>query len=335
MALWRDDGMLRARLRLPRVVIASVWLALLPSKAAQAQTVCAPGDEGCAASGMPEWMSGLRVWSSVFAGRSSLGGNAAEGTQDVVASISGVTMGADKQFGLVVAGASVGLSRQTFSSGSGKGASDDIATTLYASQTLFTHGYLAEALGYGWHDVDTTRSLFLTDDVLRARYRAHDTGGRIEGGYGFTPDWGGTLSPFAAFVGDSYHQPAYEESSAAPASFFAISYQASTLAITHTELGLRYGDYLGWKDGKSLSVDLLAAWEHELDDNPLVQASFQTRPGSDFILRGTRPPQETALLGAGLRYQTQGGFAFNARTDARLGARTTILTGSAGLSYNW
>ncbi|HEX4365254.1 MAG TPA: autotransporter outer membrane beta-barrel domain-containing protein [Rhodopila sp.] len=322
-------------MRRPRTLIAAIWFAMPSWAAAQALTPCETGGEGCTASDASAWMSGLRLWTSLFAGRSSLAGNAAEGTQDVVASIAGMTLGADKQFGQIVLGGSLGLSHQTFSSGTGGGASDDVAVTLYASQTLFTHAYLAEALGYGWHDVKTSRSLFLADDVLRAKYRAHDTGGRIEGGYSFTPDWGGALSPFAAFVGDSYHQPAYDETSASRASFFAMSYQASTLAITHTELGLRYGDYLGWKDGKSLSVDLLAAWEHELDDNPLVQAAFQTLPGSDFILRGTRPAQETALLGAGLRYQAQDGFAFSARSDARLGARTTIFTASAGLSYNW
>jgi outer membrane autotransporter protein len=341
----RHDETLRTTLHRARALLAVVWFVLLPA-AARAQAACdgetatarrqaAQASSDTACTDQPEWLSGLRPWSTLFAGRSNLSGNAAQGTQDVVASVVGMTLGADKQFDQFVLGGSVGFSHQTFSSGTGTGASDDVALTLYATQTLFTHGYLAEALGYGRHDVDTSRSLFISDDVLRAQYRAHDTGGRIEGGYAFLPDWGGALSPFAAFVGDSYHQPAYDETSAARAAFFAISYHASTLAITHTELGLRYGDYLDWKDGKSLSFDLLAAWEHELDDNALVQASFQTRPASDFILRGTSPAQETALLGAGLRYQTDDGFAFSGHADARLGARTTIFSASASLSYNW
>ena len=87
--------------------------------------------------------------------------------------------------------------------------------------------------------------------------------------------------------------------------------------------------------GLRLTADGLMAWEHELDENPLVLASFQTAPGANFILRGNNPAHDTALVGAGLRSYPTKGLTFGIRSDVRLGARTTIYSGTADLTYRW
>jgi uncharacterized protein with beta-barrel porin domain len=84
-----------------------------------------------------------------------------------------------------------------------------------------------------------------------------------------------------------------------------------------------------------INIDTTAAWEHELDDNPLVQAAFQSLPGSNFILEGARPAADTALLSAGLHIEKSGAISFGMHGDARVGAGTTIITGTFDLAVNW
>jgi uncharacterized protein with beta-barrel porin domain len=279
----------------------------------------------------------LRAWSTVYTGRSSLAGDAANGTEGVTASVVGTTFGADTQLTeRMLLGGSLGFSRQTFSSNSGRGRSDDVLATLYARGSLWGRAYVSLAAGYGWHDINTRRAVVLFgSNVLEAKYRAEDWGGRIEGGYGFSAGAVATLSPFLAFVGDSYHQPNYSEIAVVGSSNTAVAYSANVFGVTHAEFGARYNQYFSLGERQSLSLDTVAAWEHEFDSSPLVLAAFQTAQGSRFQLRGTMPASETALLGVGLRLLDGGRFTFGLRSDGRFGAGTNILSGTADVTYRW
>jgi outer membrane autotransporter protein len=280
--------------------------------------------------------TGLRLWSSTVAGYSSLEGDPGLGTQKVVASVVGLSLGADIQpDSVTLLGASLGLSRQTFSSSGGNGSSKDLTFAIYGRRNLFEQAYVTAAFGYGLHHVETRRSVPRFGTVLEANYHADDIGGRVEGGYSFRFGENRLLSPYGAIVADSYRQPAYDETAIAGLPILAASFAAKSIAVTHAELGLRFGQFLALDDHKSLSLDTVAAWEHELDDNPYVVASFQAFPDSSFIVPGTRPDRETALLGAGLRLQSGDRFTFGLRGDARLGARTTVVSGTADLTYRW
>jgi len=278
----------------------------------------------------------LRLWSTVFAGHSSLDGDAQLGTQKVVASVAGISFGADTQLDEnTLMGASIGTSRQTFSSAGGNGNSRDLTFALYARRTLFDHAYITAALGLGLHDVSTRRTSLLFGSVLNAGYHTYDFGGRLEGGYVFNVDDKTLLSPYAAFVGDSYHQPAYGETASSGPDFLAASFAEKMIDVTHMELGTRFGQSFDLEDGKLLYLDALAAWEHELDDNPYINASFQAFPDTSFVVPGTRAARETALLGLGLRLQQSDRLTFGLRSDARIGTGTTVLSGTADLTYRW
>jgi outer membrane autotransporter protein len=324
-----------------RVVAILIAIGLSIASSASAQTTqgtAAPSDTSSLLDifPMPDHLfdlNGLRVWQTVYAGRSGLAGNAAQDTQSVSASILGTTLGADKQIDDLTL---IGASRQTFSARSGNGRSDDTVLTLYGKRTIFDQAYIAVALGYGWHDLSTSRPITAFGDFsLDASYHAHDLGGRLEAGYGFTLDGGSNLAPFFAFVGDDYHQPGYSETASGSPSIFAASYAPSTIGVTHTELGSRYYYYFALDNGWYLSLDSMLAWERELDDNPLILASFQTSPGSSLVLHGTRPAGNTALIGQGLRLQAGDGFTFGIRSDARLGTGTTIFSGTGDITYRW
>lgn len=342
MSCHKSSASMRGRLirPVPALVVVVTFLLTAPPALAQATSAStATADTQSSSDWLPDGidLSGLRVWQTFYAGKSSLAGDALQGTQAVRASILGTTFGADKQIDdQTLIGASLGLSRQTFSSGSGNGRSDDAVLTLYGRRTFFDQAYLALALGYGWHDLLTTRPIATFGNLsLDASYHATDWGGRLETGYTFALDDTSSAAPFFALVGDSYHQPGYSETLFNTVSSLGASYAAMTTAVTHTELGLRYYRYFSLDDGWYLSLDTAAAWERELDDDPLILASFQTSPGSSFVLRGTRPAEDTALLGAGLRLQAKDGLTFGIRSDARLGAGTTIFSGTLDTTYRW
>ncbi len=113
-----------------------------------------------------------------------------------------------------------------------------------------------------------------------------------------------------------------------------MSFAADTIGTTHVEFGSRYYESFALK-AATVSLDAVVAWQHELDDNPFIQASFQTSPGTDFVLRGTSPAMNTALLGLGARLQAADSLTFGTRADARLGAGTSIVSGSIDLTYRW
>jgi uncharacterized protein with beta-barrel porin domain len=84
-----------------------------------------------------------------------------------------------------------------------------------------------------------------------------------------------------------------------------------------------------------LTADLRLAWAHQLDASPITLASFQTLPGSSFLVTGVRPASDTALLGAGIQVQNRSGFFFGFKGETQLGAGTTILEGMGHFGWRW
>jgi uncharacterized protein with beta-barrel porin domain len=274
-----------------------------------------------------------RVWDAVFAGRSDLAGNSRAGTQGVDASLFGTAIGADKTFddqGL--AGGSISIDQQSFSSGPGRGRSHDVTLTAYGRHKFFDQAYVIGSFSYGWHNIDTSRIVSgFANDPLTASYQARDIGGRIESGYSFTLADIGVVSPYAAIVGDAFRQPAYGETGRAD---FAAIFSAKTMDLGHIELGSRYARIFALDGDQSLSLDAVMAWEYEMDNNPYILAAFQTAPDTKFPVYGADPAKSTASMGTGVRFKA-GDFTFGARGDARLGAGTTIFSGTADLTFQW
>ncbi len=279
----------------------------------------------------------IRLWSSVFGGRASLSGNAPGGAQDVESGIGGFAVGAERSFGDgLLLGASIALGRSTFASGTsaGKGSSDDVMLAFYGRKILFARGYLAAALSFGWHDVETRRLVTVAGaDTLGASFNTNDIGGRIESGYDIAMD-ADILTPYAAFFGQTFHAPAYAEAAISGTPAFALAYAANYTTAGRSELGAHYRrDFAS--DDAMVALDMTTAWAHELSDDPLAQASFLALPGSNFTVRGIKPAVDTALLGLGLHMEPDSGMAFGLSGNVRVGGGTTILTGSVDLSLHW
>jgi autotransporter-associated beta strand protein len=276
-----------------------------------------------------------RVWGAAYGGHVGLSGNGASGAAGLSSNNVGMIGGADLQVADgIIAGATLGLGRQLYHSGNGRGDSNDILFGLYGRAHAGA-GYVAATFGLGWHQIKTLRVVTVSGtDVLQGKQNADDYGGRIEAGWRLAADENTSIVPYGAFAGESFESPAYAETALSGASTFALSYAAQTTALGRSELGTRLDRNYALDQG-TLTADLHAAWAHQLDDQPFVQASFQNLPGSAFQVAGVRPGRDTALLGLNLEVQNSSGLFFGVRGEGQFGAGTTIVEGLGNLGWRW
>ncbi|HKX65358.1 MAG TPA: autotransporter domain-containing protein [Rhizomicrobium sp.] len=276
-----------------------------------------------------------RVWASAYGGHVGLSADAASGAASLSSSNVGLIGGADMAWddGLL-AGVTVGLGRQKFSSGNGTGYSDDIMIGVYARKD-FGPLYVTAAFGYGSHYIETLRVITVSGtDVLQGKQNADDYGGRVEAGWRTALDEQYMLSPYFAVAAASFETPAYSETALSGASTFALSFAAHSSTLGRTELGSGLSRDYETENGV-MTADLRAAWAHQLDDQPFTQASFQTLPGASFLVTGVRPASDTALLGASIQVQNRSGLFFGLKGETQLAAGTTILQGAGHLGWRW
>jgi uncharacterized protein with beta-barrel porin domain len=171
-------------------------------------------------------------------------------------------------------------------------------------------------------------------DVLQGKQDANNYGGRIEAGWRLAMDDTTSIIPYGAFAGESFESPAYAETALSGASTFALTYAAQTTALGRSELGAHLDRHYGLEQG-TLTADVHAAWGHQLDDLPFVQAGFQNLPGTVFQVVGVRPGRDTALLGLDLEVRNNSGLFFGVRGEGQFGAGTTIVEGLGNFGWRW
>ena len=276
-----------------------------------------------------------RVWASAYGGHVGLSADAASGAASLSSSNVGLIGGADMAWDDGwLAGVTAGLGRQSFSSGNGTGNSDDIMIGVYARKDAGPL-YVTAAFGYGAHHIETLRVITVSGtDVLQGKQNADDYGGRVEAGWRMALDDKFTLTPYLAVAAESFETPAYAESVLSGASTFALSFAAHSSALGRTELGGAVSRNYETENGV-LTAGLRGAWAHGLDDLPFTQASFQTLPGTSFLVTGVRPASDTALLGADIQIQNRSGLFFGFRGETQLGVGTTLVEGMGNLGWRW
>ncbi|MBW8853200.1 MAG: autotransporter domain-containing protein, partial [Bradyrhizobium sp.] len=276
-----------------------------------------------------------RVWGAVYGGHAGLSGDSVSGAAGLSSNNAGLIGGADMRVGDgLIAGVTLGLGRQWFRSGNGTGDSDDHMIGLYGRATVDA-AYIAASFGYGWHQVKTVRTVTVSGtDVLQGKQNADDFGGRIEAGWRVPLDDVTSVIPYGAFAGESFESPAYAETAISGASTFALSYGAQTTALGRSELGAHLNRDYALETG-TLTADLRAAWAHQLDDQPFIQASFQGLAGSAFQVAGVHPARDTALFGVDLEVQNSSGLFFGVHGEGQFGAGTTLVEGLGNFGWRW
>jgi len=276
-----------------------------------------------------------RLWGAAYGGHAGLSGDSISGAAGLSSNNAGLIGGADMQVGDgLIAGVTLGVGRQWFRSGNGRGDSDDFMIGLYGRADIDA-AYIAASFGYGWHQVTTVRTITVSGtDMLQGKQDPNDFGGRIEAGWHLPLDNTYTVTPYGAFAGESFESPAYAETAIFGASTFALSYGAQTTALGRSELGAHLDrDYA--LDTGTLTADLRAAWAHQLDDQPFIQASFQGLAGSAFQVAGVHPARDTALLGVDLEVQNSSGLFFGVHGEGQFGAGTTLVEGLGNFGWRW
>jgi len=276
-----------------------------------------------------------RVWGAAYGGHVGLSADAVSGAASLSGTNAGMVGGVDMQMqdGLLL-GATLGWGSQDFRSGNGTGTSDDVAVGIYGRHD---NGplYVSAALGYGWHHIKTLRTVTVSGtDVLQGTQDATDFGGRLETGWRLSMDKTYAVTPFAAVMAESLESPSYAETAVSGASTFALSVARHTDALGRVEVGARLGRDFALAAG-TLAANLQAAWAHQLNDVPLVQASFLGLSGANFTVGGVRPAPDAALLGAGLEMREQSGLFFGVRGETLLGRGTSTIEGMGDLGWRW
>jgi autotransporter-associated beta strand protein len=285
----------------------------------------------------PQPVNRWSVWGAAYGGSATIDGNATVGSHDTTARAYGVVGGADYKItpntliGFALAG---GGTNYSLSDALGTGRSDLFQAGVFGRQNIGA-AYLSAALGYGWHDVTTNRTVAVPGgDVLQARFRAETFSGRFEGGYRFATPFAG-ITPYVAAQAISFNLPAYAEQVLGGAGVFALNYAAQTTTATRTELGLRTDKSYAVQDG-IFTLRGRAAWAHDYNNDRAVTAVFQALPGAAaFVVNGARANPDGALVSAGAEMKWLSGFSLAATFEGEFSGNTTSYAGKGVAKYSW
>ena len=277
------------------------------------------------------------VWAAGYGGSQTTDGNAALGSNNATSSIYGTAVGADylfspntlAGFALAGGGTSFGVT------GAGSGRSD-----LFQAGAYFRHtegpAYITAALAYGWQDITTNRTVTISGvDQLRAEFNANAYSGRLEGGYRFVAPWTGIgLTPYAAAQFTTFDLPSYAEQAISGLSTFALGYAGQSVTDARSELGLRGDKSFLVQDG-ILTLRGRLAWAHDYDPNRAISATFQSLPGSSFVVNGAAQASDSALTTASIEMKWKNGWAVATTFEGEFSDVTSSYAGKGMLRYQW
>lgn len=311
----------------------------------------APGAIGYAASRAPTdafamvtkappraFESRWNVWAAGYGGSRTTDGNATLGSNGATSSVAGSAVGADYWFspstvaGFALAGG--GTSFSVVNGGSGR-------SDLFQAGAFIRHtqgsAYVTAAAAYGWQDVTTDRIVSLAGiDRLHAEYNANSYSARLEGGNRYLLPWmnGVGFTLYAAVQVTAFDLPAYAENATAGAATFALNYASKTVTDTRTELGLRTDKSFAVSNA-ILTLRGRAAWAHDFNTDRSATATFQTLPGSTFLVSGAAQAHESALTTASAEMKWTNGWSVATTFEGEFSDVTRSYAGKGVVRYAW
>lgn len=280
------------------------------------------------------------VWGASYGGGSTTDGNAVLGSNSVTAHAYGVVAGADYRIlPSTVAGFALAGGGTNFSvSNSGTGRSDLFQAGAFVRHDMGA-AYLSGALGYGWQDVTTNRTVTAAGaGQLRAEFNANAFSGRLEGGYRFaTPTFlGGSLgvTPYAAAQFTTFDLPSYAEQVLSGSGALALSYGARDVTDSRSEIGVRTDRSFALQNAILILSGRLA-WAHDFDPDRAISAVFQTLPGASFVVNGAAQAHESALTTASAEMKWANGWSAAATFEGEFSSVTQSYAGKGVLRYSW
>jgi hypothetical protein len=285
----------------------------------------------------PRWTA----WGSGFGGTSTTSGNAAVGSNNVTARDFGFAAGMDYHatpntvYGFALAG---GGTNWGLAQGLGSGRSDAFQAGVYG-KTQSGPAYLSAALAFTNNWMRTDRAAL--GDEITARFNGQSYGGRLETGYlipvssvdhGPAPYTIG-VTPYAAVQTQWFHTPTYSETDLAGGGL-GLTYNAMTANDSRTELGARFED-LTLMGSMPLVLHTRFAWAHDWVTNPALDATFQSLPGTSFVVNGAAPPSNSALASAGAELHMSPAWSLLVKFDGEFAHGSETYAGAATLRFKW
>jgi autotransporter-associated beta strand protein len=275
------------------------------------------------------------VWAAGYGGSQSTNGDTALGSNKTTSNVFGSAVGADYRFSPnTVAGFALAGGGTHFNvANGGSGNSDLFQAGAYVRHTEGAV-FLAAALAYGWQDVTTNRTVTAFGiDSLRANFKTNAISGRLEGGYKVATGVG-DITPYAAGQFTTYRLPSYMEQVAFGAGTFALNYAGKDVTATRSELGMKAEKAVPMTDA-TLMLRGRLAWAHDFNTDRNVQATFQSLPGSPFVVNGAAPAADTALTTIAAEMAWRNGWSASATADAQLSDTTHSYSGKGVVRYSW
>lgn len=273
------------------------------------------------------------IWASAFGGSSTTDGDAGIGSHERTIRDSGLAIGFDRHVTpdtLVGVALSSGRTAFSLSDDLGSGDAAMLQAAVYARST-FDQAYVSGALAVGLNQVSTTRQLsFAGVDRFTADFSTVSVAGQVEAGYQF-----GWLTPYVGMQAQRVSSPAYSETTSAGSSTFALDYAAANSLTVRSEVGIRAEWRNQLDDGGEVALFAGLAWVHDVAVDGSTVASFQSLPGSEFVVEGATPAADSAIVSAGAEFALDDGFSLTGQLSERFSDNTIGYGGSAKLSYTW
>ena len=276
------------------------------------------------------------VWAAGFGGSQTTDGNAAAGSNTATSSVYGTAVGADYSISpFTVAGFALAGGGTNFNvAGSGSGHSDLFQAGAFIRHTVGP-AYISAALGYGWQDITTNRTVTAAGYHSTARaVRRQCVFGASRRRLSFRDamDGGDTLRRRS--VHDFRSAWLCRAGHVVGSNAFALAYGAKDVTDTRSELGVRTDKSFGMMDG-ILTLRGRVAWAHDYDPNHSIGATFQTLPGASFVVNGAAQAFDSALVTASLEKKWLSGWSAAATFEGEFSDVTRSYAGKGVVRYAW
>jgi len=132
-----------------------------------------------------------------------------------------------------------------------------------------------------------------------------------------------------------FHTPSYAEGATPGLSDFALAYDSQSTTQTRTELGTWIDRRMLVGEGRQLTVYGRLAWAHNFNTDSNMTASFESLPGTGFIVNGASSAPDLALTSAGLDLKMTNGWSIGAKFDGEFGDSSSYYAANAVIRKVW
>jgi outer membrane autotransporter protein len=207
---------------------------------------------------------------------------------------------------------------------------ESIYSGLYGSYKDFD-GYIDGIFTYTAFDSETDRYVNFVNEKNEGDFDGYEISAYIEVARNhYFKDL--LIQPLCGFEFGYQHQDSYTEKGGAS----ALHYEGQSFESYKSALGVRVSENLFKNTDKDLWAQLRAKWMHEFGDAAAgITTSFASTPGYRFSIKDARMNRDSAVLGAGIKYDPNRNILLFIDYDVILNGDSLVHVLGAGLKFMW